>query len=259
MNEGLDHVVHEVNGELIVRFSKEPDPAGIEREARLLAAVAAVSPVPVPSPVFVLAERGYLGYFKVPGVPLLELPRDLRSAQVVDTLAGVLAALRAAPVARWAGLAEVDVLPLAEWLGEAVSTYAAVADHVPATHRGAVEAFLAARPPDDVEDVVFSHNDLGVEHVLVDPASGAVTGIIDWSDAAFADPAYDLGLLYRDLGPAALPLIDEPLRDRAAFYARCKLLEDLAYGVESGRAAYAENAYAAMNWLFTRAGDRSGR
>jgi aminoglycoside phosphotransferase (APT) family kinase protein len=34
----------------------------------------------------------------------------------------------------------------------------------------------------------------------------ASTGIIDWSDAALADPAYDFGLLCRDLGAAALDL-----------------------------------------------------
>jgi len=52
---------------------------------------------------------------------------------------------------------------------------------------------------------VFSHNDLGIEHVLGTPATAAVTGVIDWGDAALIDPACDFGLLYRDLGAAALP------------------------------------------------------
>ncbi|MEV0718991.1 aminoglycoside phosphotransferase family protein [Asanoa sp. NPDC050611] len=255
MNEGLDHVVHEVNGELIVRFDKELDPvrraSSIEREARLLAAVAEISPVPVPEPVFVLAERGYLGYFKLPGVPLLELPRASWSAHgptVAATLLDVLAAVRDAPAGRWSGLVEVDVEPLAGWLAEAAETYDLVAREVPAAHRGAVEAFLRAAPPPDPRETVFSHNDLGIEHVLVDPATCAVTGIIDWSDAALVDPAYDLALLLRDLGPAALG--DLPVGDRAVFYARCKLLEDLAYGLESGRAAYVEKSHAALAWLF---------
>jgi hypothetical protein len=44
VGKGLDNLAYEVNGELIVRFSKEPDPARrtalINHEARLLAVVA---------------------------------------------------------------------------------------------------------------------------------------------------------------------------------------------------------------------------
>ncbi|WP_218004204.1 hypothetical protein [Nocardia araoensis] len=52
LGEGEDNVAYEVNGELIVRFSKEPDPdsraARVIEEAGLLAAVADISPLPVP-------------------------------------------------------------------------------------------------------------------------------------------------------------------------------------------------------------------
>jgi aminoglycoside 2''-phosphotransferase len=37
----------------------------------------------------------------------------------------------------------------------------------------------------------FIHNDLCPEHILVDPASGRLSGVIDWSDAALGDPALD--------------------------------------------------------------------
>ncbi|MFE5374476.1 phosphotransferase family protein [Streptomyces mirabilis] len=56
LGEGLDNLAYEVNGELIVRFSKEPDLARraslVGREARVLAAVADISPLPVPEPTF---------------------------------------------------------------------------------------------------------------------------------------------------------------------------------------------------------------
>ena len=101
---------------------------------------------------------------------------------------------------------------------------------------------------------------LGIEHVLVEPRTGAVTGIIDWSDAAMVDPAHDVGLLYRDLGPAALAAIlrsgvesgDAGMRERAVFYARCSVLEDLAYGHDNGRPQFVEKSLAAFGWLFER-------
>jgi Phosphotransferase enzyme family len=105
--------------------------------------------------------------------------------------------------------------------------------------------------------LVFSHNDLGTEHVLVEPATGAITGI-DWSDAALTDPACDVGLDYRDLGPAALaaalahyqPAELAGLRQRATFYARCKLLEDMAYGSRAGLSVYTDKSLAALPWVF---------
>ncbi len=119
---------------------------------------------------------------------------------------------------------------------------------------------MSAPPPSDRHGLVFSHNDLGIEHVLVDPVTWAVTGIIDWSDAAVTDPAYDFGLLYRDLGPAALDLAlreygtgvhdADAIKARVGFYARCSVLEDMAYGLQDGHAKYLDKCLQALNWLF---------
>lgn len=259
---GLDHLAYEVNGELIVRFQTVPEPARVAAEAGLLGAVAGVSPVPVPVPVFTDPQRGCLAYRKLAGVPLLDLPRQRWSAHarsIAGTLGGLLAALHAIPVDRLAGLVDLDDYPLAEWRREAADSYRTVAGHVPAAHRRPIEAFLSAPPPEDRFTPAFSHNDLGIEHVLVDPETWSVTGVIDWSDAAIVDPAYDFGLLQRDLGPAAVDAAlrgyqagtDLPaLRRRAGCYARCTVFEDLAYGIESGRHAYVEKSLAAMEWLF---------
>jgi aminoglycoside phosphotransferase (APT) family kinase protein len=138
------------------------------------------------------------------------------------------------------------VQPLAEWLDDAAALYPRVASAVSSPYRRRVESFLDSAPPVADFTPVFSHNDLGIEHVLVD-SQARVTGIIDWSDAAIVDPAYDFGLLYRDLGPFDL---DPTLAARAVFYARCSVLEDLAYGLETGRQPYVDKSLAALEWLF---------
>jgi aminoglycoside phosphotransferase (APT) family kinase protein len=261
LGAGTDNLAYEVNGELIVRLGREPGPGRSDREAALLAAVAEVSPLPVPEPVFTAVEQGCLAYVKLPGVPLLEVPRHRRSehaTSIAATLGELLAALHAAPVDRWTELVDTDDHPLAEWRDEAAQAHLTVAGQIPAVHRRAVQAFLADPPPRHRYAPVFSHNDLGIEHVLVDPVGLTVTGIIDWSDAAIVDPAHDFGLLYRDLGPAALrtALRHHPtgevaaLGERAAFYARCGVFEDLAYGLETGRDAYVDKSLAALEWLF---------
>ncbi|MEV5779544.1 phosphotransferase family protein [Streptomyces sp. NPDC048448] len=267
LGEGLDNLVYEVNGELIVRFSKEPDLARrsalVDHEARVLAAVADISPLPVPEPAFTVAEQGCLAYHKLPGAPLLDMSPHQRSAHgtsIAATLGELLTALHAVPVDRLGDLVDVDHQPLAEWRHEATRNYVTVAGQVPAAHRRPVEAFLEAAPPHDGRTPTFSHNDLGIEHVLVDPATWTVTGIIDWSDAAVVDPAYDFGLLHRDLGPAATRAAISGYRtdaddlaalsERAVFYARCSVFEDLAHGIETEQDKYVDKSLAAMEWLF---------
>jgi aminoglycoside phosphotransferase (APT) family kinase protein len=267
VGEGADHLAYEVNGELIARWAKEPEPAAraaqVDREARLLAAVAAVSPLPVPELSFAVPEQGWLAYRKLPGRPLLDQPRGRWSAHassIAAALGELLTALHAGPTERLAALAGVDDQPPAGWRREAAETYLAVAGEVPAARRPLVEAFLEAPPPAEGWAPVFSHNDLGIEHVLVDPDTWTVTGVIDWSDAAVVDPAVDFGRLYRDLGPAAAHAAmgsyrtgtDElaSLAERAVFYARCGVLEDLAYGLQTGRARYVDKSLAAMAWLY---------
>ncbi len=70
LGEGLDNVAWDVDGELIVRQSKEADRAsrhrGVEREERVLGIVARISPLPVPEVVFTDAEAGVLAYGRLP-------------------------------------------------------------------------------------------------------------------------------------------------------------------------------------------------
>ena len=40
------------------------------------------------------------------------------------------------------------------------------------------------------------------------------------------------------------------LEERAAFYPRCSLFEDLAYGLQTGRTQYVDKSLAALAWLF---------
>jgi aminoglycoside phosphotransferase (APT) family kinase protein len=269
LGQGLDNTAYLVNDELIVRFSQAPSAEEramrVEREAGVLAAVGKVSPLAVPVPAFVAAEAGCLAYFKVDGVPVPDLPRAARTlyaAAVGARLGEFLGAIHALPIDRMAELVDVDDDPSCEWLREAAESYPAVAAHVPPRYRPRIEAFFAAPPPDHHYTPVFSHNDLGVEHVLVDPQTWSVSGIIDWSDAAIDDPAYDFGLIYRDLGPLGLDAAlgtyrtaeAEQLRERAVFYARCSVFEDLTYGVQMQRGGYRENALAALGWLFPTQG-----
>ncbi|WP_305785719.1 phosphotransferase family protein [Symbioplanes lichenis] len=232
LGAGLDHTAVLVGDDLVLRFG-----SSVAFESRLLGFLAPRAPLPVPVPLFHDVREGCLAYRLLPGTPLLTAPVDRQ--QAVPALSRFLAWLHAQP----APDLPRDDTPLHEWLTQARNEYDTVAGVIPARHRRTVENFLRAEPPPDTPQRVLAHNDLGAEHILVDPA-GTVTGIIDWSDAALADPAVDQARLLRDLGPA----FDEPAREgRVLFLARCMMLEDLAYGVE----AYIHNSLDALPRLFS--------
>jgi aminoglycoside phosphotransferase (APT) family kinase protein len=267
LGEGWDHVAFEVNSSLIVRLSKDEDTAHraslIRREAALLDVVKVLAPPATPEPLFVLDQEGALAYLRISGTPLITLAARHRFRGDTDfaaTLGGFLTRLHSLPVEPVSQLVPREEEPPAQWLEEAGETYRRIAGDVPALHQGPVARFLEAPTPSDQFIACLCHNDLGVEHVLVDQAGHHVTGIIDWSDAAITDPAHDFALIYRDLGAgpleetlrsySAVGADPRELHERAVFYARCAVLEDLEYGLKTGRAMYTEKSLAAMNWLF---------
>jgi len=262
LGKGSDNAAYEVNGELVVRVSKEADARrrseATRREAELLAAVTRFSTLPVPEPVFADAEAGVLAYFKLPGLPLMDRPVE-EPARLAPALGGFVGRLHRAPLGEIEPLVQRDFYPLTAWLEDAERYYRRVAQRVPAADRRLIEDFLGSTPPAESRAEAFCHNDLGAEHVLVDAGANVVTGIIDWADAAITDSVRDLALIYRDLGPEVFePTLahhggrfDGADRERAVFYARCKLLEDVAYGLRTpGAHGYAELGMANLDRTF---------
>lgn len=44
------------------------------------------------------------------------------------------------------------------------------------------------------------HHDLRTEHILIDPGTGKVSGVVDWMDGCIGDPSEDFAFILRDLG-----------------------------------------------------------
>jgi aminoglycoside phosphotransferase (APT) family kinase protein len=265
--EGLDNIAYDVDSELIVRLHKQPDRALLRTEARTLKLAATCAPPRVPGPLHADDDLGALVYARLDGVPLLVLGDDIERLDLGRfgaAIGGFLTRLHNLPPATYEAFATQDRPDPRAWLAAARSDYDRHREHVPrdAGH-AAIEAFLTAPPPRaNPRASTLRHNDLGIEHVLVDPATLDVTAIIDWTDAAIADPAYDLALVHRDLGAAALERVlahygaaREPIADlrrRAEFYARASLFEDLAYAVAPERKQRLAHVRAALRRTFPR-------
>ncbi|MDP3950464.1 phosphotransferase family protein [Microbacterium sp.] len=240
-------------GDYIVRCSADLE--AVNREVELLNILAQATSVPTPTPELHESELGIFAYRRLRGTPLIHRrQRDSKKIQraLIDALSGFRQSLPASRL-------PADRYPNEEWHEDAVQTYRSVQSHLNIDQVRLVRAFLDEPPPHTRSVALAQHNDLGAEHILVDD-QGEVTGIIDWTDAALTDPARDIGSIYRDIGPEAAvcvgealsgPLTEDEVR-RIRFHARCRWLEDVAFGIRDPltRKPYLDNAWITFDHTF---------
>ncbi len=265
--EGWDFTVFAVGSERVFRFPKRATTLPwLARELVVLDAIQGRVPAPLPSD-RLLGEpaQGYpfpfVGYRRLGGVPLDTLAPDAvreGAARALGRVVGeTLSVVHALP------LASLPPAPsprdeMAAWIRRALVVLDSIRDELP------FGAVLAARtrlqrPPPAATQRVVTHGDLGPEHLLVDPASHALTGIIDWADTGPWDAAGDFVGLWVALGEpgleAALEAYDQPREARFAERVRFHGTRWLLHQVRSAEEGWRPETRA--RWL-RRLGDRLG-
>ena len=258
LGEGCDSVAFEVNGEWVFRFPKNDETAAqYAVEARLLPLIAPRLPLAVPlfefqgipSPE---CPRTFCGYRKLAGEPAIRLPAgDRPSESLAGPIARFLSALHSVPIqdASDAGVPRQSLAATVDELRtEALSDLERVRDVDVAAPIDSWLGFLEAAPAPAAEApaAVLLHNDLAAEHLLVDPATGRITGVIDWSDVAIGDPVFDFSGLFHWGGETFVrgivaryegPLGQQRL-ELARYLGACRGAMDVAFGLEYARPEY---------------------
>jgi aminoglycoside 2''-phosphotransferase len=202
---GWDNIAIEVDGSFYFRFARRRETyASLRKEVRLLPRLSRWLPTPVPRPrwsgtVPGRSRRPYLGYRKLPGVPLEDAPRrSVVPDRVRSALRRLSTELVRFPLAE-AKRASVPGGGPASWVEGYARFYARL--------RRDVLPRLAARDRRPVQDLfaeflsptaphrfrpVLCHRDLGPGHILWDVERGRVSGVLDWGDATIGDPAFDV-------------------------------------------------------------------
>ncbi|CCI52841.1 phosphotransferase family protein [Nostocoides jenkinsii] len=205
LGEGWDNIayaVHPPSGgqQLLLRVSKFAEDTErfdtTTKDADLLRFVARRSPLVTNTVRAVDPHAGMLLLTMVPGIGAGTAPIRDRPA-LAESLGTLLARLHRSRVPN--GLVDAAT-PAESWRVSTATAFARVTDRFGDADRCLIESFLTGPAPDRPRHTVFCHNDLGAEHLIVDPESGALSGVIDWSDAVHDDPARDFALVWADLG-----------------------------------------------------------
>ena len=259
LGAGWDHVAYELNAQWIVRMPMRASVAArVPIELGVLELARAVLPLELP----VIELRGrpsalypypFSGYRKLPGVIAQHAPlerwctRD--NARVLGAALGALHTI-AIERARVAGVLDASASEhscrgRAERVRRAQPRMQAALGRERARR---CAAFLAQRPliAAGAGARVLRHDDLHLEHLLLDAGMQRVTGmqritgIIDWTDASIGDPAAEFVALWLSCGEAFVRDVldaypgpsDAGMLERIRIRARWSTLDWLARSLE---------------------------
>jgi aminoglycoside phosphotransferase (APT) family kinase protein len=199
---GFRSTVVETSAGIVFRIGKNLAAArGFAFEAGFLPLLANRLPFTVPNPRWYappspLFPFGVLGYRKLPGVPLApqHLPPSHRPQAAAD-IARFRAALHSFPTGRAAALGVPIDGGAAIWLASVAGrVLPALRPALSETEYARLEQWwqvvLADRTLDSYEPVL-RHDDLWYENILVDEATGRLTGVLDFEKLAVGDRAQD--------------------------------------------------------------------
>jgi aminoglycoside phosphotransferase (APT) family kinase protein len=209
-----------------------------------------------------------VGYPRLAGVPGIGLdPVDIRLSRLAPVLGAFLTSLHSFPLqtAKQVGAPEyAPAVFLEEVRSEALDDLHMIGPVASGIRENELRSFLEAGV--DAGHVSISpivvHGDLGAEHVLLDPETHEVTGIIDWSEVAVSDPAIDFAGMFHwggaDFTRAVLAHYhgeaDEGLMGRARFFAAARGVGDVVFSLRKQRPEYLNSGIRAVRWCLEELG-----
>lgn len=235
ITKGWDHDVVILDESIVFRFPKTDEyKARFKKEVQLLAYLGSISNIPLPNYSHLPDDNSFGGYPMLEGIELtratfLELDEELQG-EVALQLGKFLSLLHQTPLVRakefgytnrpnqvWysSQIAEQTLNELREVLFSELSS--AEVEWIEHQYNG----FLALSH--DYEPRL-THSDFTPKHILIEPSSGAVRGVIDFGDVEISDPSVDFSSfwIYSNTFPARVAAhydvgTDSDLLERSKF------------------------------------------
>jgi adenylate kinase family enzyme/aminoglycoside phosphotransferase len=195
-NGGMEHLILEINGSWICKIAKNSS-EGLTIESKVLKFLEGKLSTNIPKVAYY--EPGFLVYRKIAGVELSEeLYTKLNSTQknnLATSIATFLTELHNINSQQVQALA----LPGHNWpwpTSQLIAHANAIQDP---EIKQLFEQFISEYQTIQPNRFVLTHNDLISRNIIVDPATGQLSGIIDWTDVALQDPYLDLRMRWNSI------------------------------------------------------------
>jgi aminoglycoside 2''-phosphotransferase len=268
IGHGDDNLIVVLDDTWIARFPRNDAYRGrFAAELNLLATLAPLSPVPMPRYEYVSEGRDFGAYRKIQG---REMRPDIFAAmaapdqrRVLSSLASFQSTLHALPAET---IAQADGTIARTWSGAQFAELyrntrrAEIARTVSAKTLARFDAFHDALATLQPGVARLAHDDLSDDHILVD--GSRLTGIIDFSDASFGDPAIDFAWFWnlgeenldRLLQDYTLASDDPSLKTRSHWIFVRYMINQLWYGPRERWEMSAEQTVAELDLHLKRLG-----
>lgn len=270
LGEGWDNVLFVTDDERIVRFAKDERTARLlEIEAALLTTIGPALPVPQPefagrSPAS--PDVAMMIYQRIHGVPLDDVALDdALVAAIAPDLARALDALHGVSPSALDAI-EIPRFTADGWVERHRTLYRRTRDDVrqglSAPEFERYEAWwhdYLASPASRAFEPCLVHGDLTPEHILIESEPWRLSGIIDFGDAMWADPALDLAGWPEPLARAVVARMDSITPDPALWarrnaYHRIAPLHAVFAGRDLGRPELLRSGIEALRRIFGQPG-----
>jgi aminoglycoside 2''-phosphotransferase len=264
--EGWDNVVLLADGSHVFRFTRRPDVAEqLRKEVQLLPTLSRYLTLRVPAPEYTWMSGPlphFMGYRLIPGELRADHMPDSSRDRYSSSIAVFLTQLQGVP------LGEVGDLVPRYTGGDWRSLYLGLREEVERGVAPRLPPEAASRLLGDFDGYLeepsnfrFSprliHRDLSSDHILHDPATENLTGVIDWGDSCIGDPAFDITGLLADYGLAFAEAVAAAKGDpaeyleRAGFYARNIGVHQALHGLNVGDGAHVEAGLRRLEAVYT--------
>lgn len=248
-DDGWNFIVVVVNNELAFRFPRRNDFAEkLPIEVKFLDVFKKFSPVRIPELRYQKDKESGLAYVTYPYIPGVQFTERISSRFSKDELLLVaknlgifLTSLHSFPLERTLRLGVNRVNLVDSFKKQLVLIKKHVFPHISKNHQlwiiGLFEHSFSLVEERTLSSVLI-HSDIAPEHIIVDPKTHSLSGIIDFGDIEIADPAYDFTFLelyganflnevYKNYG---LPR-DDLFEKRRLFYRESKLVVNLKHSL----------------------------
>ena len=197
VQDGVDHVVVILDGRWFFRFPDTVPDENLAREIRVLRYVRPRISLPAPRYDYIAPDYAFVGGPVVTGIKFLPGIAELLDAAALrttaDQLADFLTTVHAMPAAELTQMGVEDNDATFKDLRNRLPSYLHQSTHFLSRQDiwqlNVVIKQLQSLPSGSRH--TFTHGDVWHKHIYYDPAQRKLSGIIDWGDVCFDDPAHD--------------------------------------------------------------------